>query len=82
VGTGIKDPLKNLVYRVHPLPESMIDAVFDFGALSPENEKLYIKAMLHRALAEFVRQVPPTFPPLRSFLPLPPSVFFSQYSFL
>ncbi|CAM9878492.1 unnamed protein product, partial [Heterosigma akashiwo] len=24
VGTGIRDPLRNLVYRVHPLPESMI----------------------------------------------------------
>lgn len=36
VGTGIKDPLKNLVYRVHPLPESMIDYIFDFGALSSE----------------------------------------------
>ena len=37
-----RDPLKNLVYRVHPLPESMIDHVFDFGALSPETERLYI----------------------------------------
>ena len=31
VGTGIKDPLSELVSRVHPLPESMTDHLF--GAL-------------------------------------------------
>jgi hypothetical protein len=51
VGTGITDPLKNLVYRVHPLPESMIDYVFDFGSLNPDTERLYIKAMLRVQLA-------------------------------
>lgn len=50
VGTGIKDPLRNLVYRVHPLPESMIDHIYDFGALSSDTESLYIKAMLRRHL--------------------------------
>jgi hypothetical protein len=50
VGTGIKDPLRNLVYRVHPLPEAMIDHIFDFGALSRETEKLYIYAMLKKQL--------------------------------
>jgi hypothetical protein len=55
VGTGIRDPLKDLVYRVHPLPESMIDYVFDFGALAPKTEKLYIKAMLRRQLAAYVQ---------------------------
>eukprot|EP01052_Picozoa_sp_SAG31_P074392 SAG31_NODE_33503_length_343_cov_0.635246_2_plen_29_part_01 len=29
----MQDPLSNLVYRVHPLPESMADYIFDFGAL-------------------------------------------------
>ncbi len=56
VGTGIKDPLANLVYRVHPLPESMIDYVFDFGSLSPDTERIYIKAMLKRQLAIYVTQ--------------------------
>ena len=51
VGTGIKDPLRNLVYRVHPLPESMIDHIFDFGALSSETERLYIQAMLKEQLS-------------------------------
>lgn len=53
VGTGIKDPLRNLVYRVHPLPESMIDHIFDFGALSSETEKMYIHAMLTEQLDIF-----------------------------
>jgi energy-coupling factor transporter ATP-binding protein EcfA2 len=48
VGTGIHDPLKNLVYRVHPLPESMIDHVFDFGALPANVEHQYIVSMLRR----------------------------------
>ncbi len=52
VGTGITDPLSSLIYRVHPLPESMIDHVFDFGALAPATERLYIKAMLRRQLAQ------------------------------
>lgn len=54
VGTGIKDPLRNLVYRVHPLPESMIDHIFDFGSLSSDTESLYIKAMLRKQLSDFV----------------------------
>ena len=49
VGTGIKDPLSELVYRVHPLPESMVDHLFDFGALSEETERLYIKAMIKKS---------------------------------
>jgi E3 ubiquitin-protein ligase RNF213 len=53
VGTGIKDPLRNLVYRVHPLPEAMIDHVFDFGSLSAETESLYIKAMLRKQLGAY-----------------------------
>jgi len=53
VGTGIKDPLRNLVYRVHPLPEAMIDHIFDFGSLSSETERLYIMAMLRKQLGVY-----------------------------
>jgi len=56
---GITDPLKDLVYRVHPLPESLVDYVFDFGALPPETERLYIKAMLKRQLAIYVTEDEP-----------------------
>lgn len=38
------------MYRVHPLPESMIDFVYDFGSLSSTTESIYIKAMLRRML--------------------------------
>jgi MoxR-like ATPase len=54
VGTGIKDPLRDLVYRVHPLPEAMTDHIFDFGALSAATERLYIIALLRRQLAQYV----------------------------
>eukprot|EP00466_Bigelowiella_natans_P005500 jgi/Bigna1/142948/aug1.74_g17656 len=56
VGTGIRDPLKNLVYRVHPLPESMVDHVYDFGALPPETEEIYIRAMLKRQLGIYLHE--------------------------
>ena len=36
---------------MHPLPESLVDYVFDFGALHPDTEKLYIRAMLKSCLA-------------------------------
>jgi hypothetical protein len=53
VGSGIHDPLADLVYRVHPLPESMIDQVFDFGSLSVETERLYIKAKISNMLSPY-----------------------------
>eukprot|EP00397_Hematodinium_sp_SG-2012_P000011 GEMP01000011.1.p1 GENE.GEMP01000011.1~~GEMP01000011.1.p1 ORF type:complete len:5020 (+),score=1237.73 GEMP01000011.1:156-15215(+) len=42
--------MKKLVYRVHPLPESLIDLVSDFGAISAKTEGLYIRAILFREL--------------------------------
>jgi hypothetical protein len=53
VGTGIKDPLKDLVYRVHPLPEAMVDHVFDFGSLAPDVEALFIRAKLAQLLSPY-----------------------------
>ncbi|CAD7944987.1 unnamed protein product [Amoebophrya sp. A25] len=44
------DHMKNLVYRVHQLPESLIDLVCDFGALTDETEARYIKSILRREL--------------------------------
>jgi len=35
----------NLAYRVHPLPEAMLDYVWDFGVLSRHDEQTYIEAM-------------------------------------
>eukprot|EP00656_Telonema_subtile_P027205 TRINITY_DN2923_c0_g1_i1.p1 TRINITY_DN2923_c0_g1~~TRINITY_DN2923_c0_g1_i1.p1 ORF type:complete len:2755 (-),score=765.54 TRINITY_DN2923_c0_g1_i1:91-8355(-) len=50
VASGIVDNLADLVYRVHPLPETMMNYVFDFGALSPETEALYIGAILSNVI--------------------------------
>ena len=35
-------PLRDLVYRVIPLPESLLSLVWDFGRLSPSTENAYI----------------------------------------
>eukprot|EP00930_Biecheleria_cincta_P035478 TRINITY_DN24399_c0_g1_i1.p1 TRINITY_DN24399_c0_g1~~TRINITY_DN24399_c0_g1_i1.p1 ORF type:complete len:4764 (+),score=1067.82 TRINITY_DN24399_c0_g1_i1:48-14339(+) len=48
--SAITDPMKSLVYRVHPLPESLIDVVSDFGSLSEASEEIYINAILRKEL--------------------------------
>ena len=40
------DEFSKLVYRVHPLPETMIDYVWDYGTLHGDDEKSYIKQMV------------------------------------
>ena len=40
------DEYSGLVYRVHPLPETMVDYVWDYGSVSPEDEKRYIARMV------------------------------------
>ncbi|KAK3605800.1 hypothetical protein CHS0354_002416 [Potamilus streckersoni] len=40
------DELSRLLYRVHPLPETMVDYVWDFGSLSRSDEKMYIEQMV------------------------------------
>ncbi|XP_052215091.1 E3 ubiquitin-protein ligase rnf213-alpha-like isoform X2 [Dreissena polymorpha] len=37
-----KVPMRRLVYRVQPLPQSLLPLVWDFGQLNTEVEKLYI----------------------------------------
>ncbi|XP_054313830.2 E3 ubiquitin-protein ligase RNF213 isoform X3 [Pongo pygmaeus] len=41
-------PLRQLVYRVHALPPSLIPLVWDFGQLSDVAEKLYIQQIVQR----------------------------------
>ncbi|XP_072098539.1 E3 ubiquitin-protein ligase rnf213-alpha-like isoform X2 [Mobula birostris] len=43
-----KVPLRQLVYRVQPLPPSMIPLVWDFGQLSEKTELAYIKQIVER----------------------------------
>jgi hypothetical protein len=40
------DPMSKLVYRVHPIPPTLKDYIFDFGALEPATEALYIHSMV------------------------------------
>jgi hypothetical protein len=50
-GSGpFRDPLRHLVYRVHELPDALLEFVFDFGALSSDTEAIYIDAMLLRKI--------------------------------
>ncbi|KAG3268325.1 hypothetical protein H1C71_021321 [Ictidomys tridecemlineatus] len=47
-------PLRQLVYRVHALPPSLIPLVWDFGQLNDTSEKLYIQQIVQR-LVDHVR---------------------------
>lgn len=38
--------MDNLVYNVHPMPASLQEFVFDFGALGSESESQYVKSMV------------------------------------
>lgn len=42
--------MRHLVYRVQPLPQSMLPLVWDFGQLDNNVEKLYIKQMIQRCV--------------------------------
>ena len=44
------DEMSRLVYRVHPLPETMMSHVWDFGVVNENDEHVYIKRMLEYAL--------------------------------
>ena len=43
-------PMRHLVYRVQPLPKSLLPLVWDFGTLSNDVEKLYIQQMVHKCV--------------------------------
>ncbi|ESO94720.1 hypothetical protein LOTGIDRAFT_232244 [Lottia gigantea] len=45
-------PMRRLVYRVQPLPASMLPLVWDFGQLNTTIENLYIQQMVQRAIDE------------------------------
>lgn len=47
LGTNpLEDPMNKLVYRVHPIPATLKDFIFDFGSLESATELLYIKSMV------------------------------------
>ena len=46
-------PKQNLVYLVNPLPHSLLTSVFDFGDLSNEDEKKYIRNIVKETLNKY-----------------------------
>ncbi len=52
-GKNKTDEYSELVYRVHPLPESMVDYVWDYGSLTPQDEKTYIQRMVQNLPSEY-----------------------------
>ena len=55
-------PMRQLVYRVHALPQSLLPLVWDFGQLNADVERLYIKQIVNR----YVSTIPNTKPMLNS----------------
>ncbi len=49
-------PLRQLVYRVQPLPPSLIPLVWDFGKLSDSVQKIYIQQMVAKMAETQQRQ--------------------------
>ena len=50
-------PMRQLVYRVQPLPTSLLPIVWDFGQLEANVENTYINQMLNRAVIN--KRLPP-----------------------
>ena len=46
-----------LSHRVHPLKHSLLDCVWNFGALGPDEEKQYIRSMLRHPVKKKYRAV-------------------------
>jgi hypothetical protein len=46
------DEMRNLVYRVKPIPDGTLSYVFDYGALKAAVEKTYVKSMVKRLLGD------------------------------
>ena len=51
-----KNKLNNLVYTVNPLPHSLLNFVFDFGNLQPQDEKKYITNNVKSMLSNIAEQ--------------------------
>ncbi|XP_060597648.1 E3 ubiquitin-protein ligase rnf213-alpha-like, partial [Ruditapes philippinarum] len=45
-------PMRRLVYRVQPLPQSLLPLVWDFGQLNTQVEDLYIRQMVRRYIRD------------------------------
>lgn len=48
--------MKKLVYKVHPIPPTLKDFIFDFGSLSESTEMLYISSMVAKQLSPQINE--------------------------
>ena len=60
------EELSSLVYRVTPVPATLRDFVFDYGALPEIQEREYIRQMVHSTL---------------NMYPIPGWIFFLYFNF-
>ncbi|KAJ5069103.1 hypothetical protein M0811_11859 [Anaeramoeba ignava] len=44
--------IENAIYRVHEIPDSFFDHIYDFGALDEQSEKHYLVQMINKALGK------------------------------
>lgn len=49
--------MRRLVYRVQPLPQSMLPLVWDFGQLNIVVEELYIRQMVIRKVSKTMSSI-------------------------
>ena len=50
-----KQKNNNLVYSVNPLPHSLLNFVFDFGNLLPQDEENYIKCIINESIEKIYK---------------------------
>ena len=50
-------PMRELVYRVQPLPERMLHMVWDFGQLSEKTEASYISEMVQKDVSKIKNRI-------------------------
>jgi E3 ubiquitin-protein ligase RNF213 len=55
----VPDKMSKLVYRVYPLPDTMMNYLWDFGSLAASDEEYYIKS-IYADLCDFTPPIPPT----------------------
>ncbi|RHZ88865.1 hypothetical protein Glove_21g49 [Diversispora epigaea] len=55
LGSKVNKNLKNLVYQVHPLPDQILDYVWDYGVLRPADERIYIDFMVKKSLKDTIK---------------------------
>eukprot|EP00899_Mesostigma_viride_P023399 jgi/Mesvir1/4243/Mv22211-RA.1 len=51
------DALGRLEYRVHPLPDNLVQHVWDFGSLLPQHERAYVRAIVAHSWGRLIDPV-------------------------